>query len=68
MGATISRLDLNNFQPLDTLTPEYLKEIAQQIEIFELKKGDVVFKAGDKGESHIFLYKGNIELIIADMV
>lgn len=66
MSAKISFLDLNNFQPLDTLTPENLKEIAEKLEVFELKKGDAIFKEGDKDERHIFLYKGNIELIKAD--
>ena len=65
MGTTVSFLDLNNYHPLDILTPDNLKEIAEKLEVIELKKGDDVFKEGDKDDRHIFLYKGNVELIKA---
>ncbi|MCK4834438.1 MAG: cyclic nucleotide-binding domain-containing protein [Gammaproteobacteria bacterium] len=65
MSTKISFLDLNNYQPLDSLTPENLKEITEKLETFELKKGDTVFKEGDKDDYHIFLYSGNIDLIKA---
>ncbi|MBE9561174.1 MAG: cyclic nucleotide-binding domain-containing protein [Proteobacteria bacterium] len=63
MSNKISFLALNNYQPLDTLTPENLKEIAEKLEVFEFKKGDNVFKEGDKDDHHLFLYKGNLDLI-----
>ncbi len=63
MSKTISFLDLNNFQPLDSLTPENLKEIAEKLDIFELKKGEFLFKEGDRDDHHIFLQEGSIELI-----
>lgn len=65
MSKKISFLDLNNYQPLGSLTPENLKEIAEKLEVHELKKGDTVFKEGDKDDSHIFLHTGNIELLKA---
>ncbi len=65
MSTTVSFLDLNNYQPLDTLTPDNLKEIAQKLEVVELNKGDNIFKEGDKDDRHVFLYKGNVELIKA---
>jgi len=65
MSTTISFLNLNNYQPLDSLTPENLKEIAEKLEVTELKSGDTVFKEGDKDDRHIFLYTGNIDLIKA---
>lgn len=65
MSNKISFLDLNNYQPLDTLTPENLKEIAEKLEVFEFKKGDNVFQEGDRDDHHIFLYKGNLDLIKA---
>lgn len=65
MSKTISFLDLNNYQPLDSLTPENLKEIAEKLKILELKKGDTVFKEGDKDDHNIFLYKGSIDLVKA---
>jgi CRP-like cAMP-binding protein len=63
MSTTISFLDLNNYHPLDSLSPDNLKEIAQKLEVSELKKGDPVFKEGDKDDRHIFLHTGNIALI-----
>jgi len=65
MSIKISFLELNNFQPLNTLTPENLKEISQKLSVLELKKGDRVFKEGDKDDQHIFLFKGSLELIKA---
>jgi len=66
MSKKISFLDLNNYHPLDSLTPENLKEIADKLEVFELKNGDPVFKEGDRDEQHIFLYTGNVDLIKGD--
>lgn len=63
MSTTVSFLELNNYQPLDTLTPDNLKEIAGKLEVVELNKGAPVFDEGDKDDRHIFLHKGNVELI-----
>ena len=68
MSTKISFLALNNYQPLDTLTPENLKEIAEKLEVFEFKKGDNLFKEGDKDDHHIFLYKGNADLVKAGKI
>ena len=65
MSTTISFLDLNNYEPLNSLTPENLKEISQKLQVVELKKGDAVFKEGDKDDQHIFLYRGKVDLIKA---
>jgi len=63
MSTTISFLSLNNYQPLDSLTPENLKEIAEKLEVLELKAGDIVFEEGDRDDQHIFLYTGNVDLV-----
>lgn len=65
MSTTVSFLDLNNYHPLDSLTPDNLKEISQKLEVCELKKGHAVFDEGDKDDRKIFLYTGNINLIKA---
>ena len=65
MSTKISFLNLNNYQPLDSLTPESLKEIAEKLEVLELKKGDSIFKEGDRDDQHLFLYTGNVDLIKA---
>ncbi|MBL4712753.1 MAG: cyclic nucleotide-binding domain-containing protein [Gammaproteobacteria bacterium] len=68
MSTKISFLELNNYQPLDTLTPENLKEIANELDIVELANGDIVFEEGDKDDHHIFLYKGSVDLIKAGKI
>lgn len=68
MSKTISFLDLNNYQPLDSLTPENLKEIADKLVVSELKDGDFVFQEGDKDDQHIFLHTGSIDLIKGDKI
>jgi len=65
MSQKITFLELNNYQPLDSLTPENLKEIAEKLEVVEIKKGDNVFKEGDKDDDHIFLHSGSIDLVKA---
>jgi CRP-like cAMP-binding protein len=65
MSTKISFLNLNNYQPLDSLSPENLKEIAEKLDVLELNKGDAVFNEGDKDDRHIFLYTGNVDLIKA---
>lgn len=65
MSTKISFLDLNNYQPLDTLTPENLKDIATKLEVVELTSGDPVFVEGDKDDRHVFLHNGNVDLIKA---
>jgi len=68
MSTTISFLNLNNYQPLDSLTPENLKEIADKLEVCELTKGDTVFEEGDRDDQHVFLYTGNVDLIKAGKI
>ncbi|HEB82800.1 MAG TPA: cyclic nucleotide-binding domain-containing protein [Gammaproteobacteria bacterium] len=63
MTASISFLDLNNYQPLDTLTPDNLKEIASKLEVLELKKGDSIFQEGDRDDRLVFLHTGNADLL-----
>jgi len=65
MSVTISILDLNKYQPLDSLTPENQKELTTKLEVVELKKGDSVFNEGDRDDRHIFLYTGNVDLVKA---
>jgi len=65
MSASISFLDLNNYQPLDSLTPDNLKEIASKMEVIELSRGDSVFREGDRDDRHIFLHSGNVDLLKA---
>jgi CRP-like cAMP-binding protein len=63
MSVTISVLDINKYQPLDSLTPDKQKELTAKLEVAELKKGDYVFREGDRNDDHVFLYSGNVDLV-----
>ncbi len=65
MKPTISIMELNNYQPLDSLKPENQRELAEKLTVVELRKGDKVFCRGDKDDAHIFLYKGDVDLVKA---
>ncbi len=56
-------MELNNYQPLDSLKPDNQRELAEKLTVVELKKGDKVFSKGDKDDEHIFLHKGEIDLV-----
>lgn len=68
MSTSISFLDLNNYHPLDSLTPENLKEIAGKLDVVELKAGDTIFNEGDRDDRHIFLHRGSADLVKNDKV
>jgi len=59
----ITSKDLLNYQPLDTLNPENLREICDKLLIVEINKGDNIFIQGDKKADHIFLHDGAVELL-----
>ena len=59
----ITSKDLLNYQPLDTLNPENLREICDKLLIVEINKGDNIFIQGDAKADHIFLHDGAVELL-----
>ena len=63
MSVKISLKDLSNYQPLNTLNPENLKEICDKLKIVEISKGDNIFLQGDASEDHIYLHDGVVDLI-----
>lgn len=63
MSTKIAPKDLKNFQPLNTLNPENLKEISNKLITAEISKGDNIFIQGDSREDHIFLYEGAVDLV-----
>ena len=63
MSVKISPSDLSNYQPLNTLNPENLKEISDKLTIVEITKGDNIFLQGDKGDDHIYLHDGVVEMV-----
>lgn len=63
MSIKITIKDINQYQPLDSLNPENIKEIANKLKVVELKKGAAIFNRGDAEDNHIYLHKGKIELL-----
>lgn len=62
MSSKITARDINQYQPLDSLNPENIKEIASKLQVIEYKKGDAVFKQGDTDNDLLYLHQGKIEL------
>lgn len=59
----ITSKDLSNYQPLNTLNTESLREIAGKLTVAEINKGDNIFIRGDARADHIFLHEGAVELV-----
>lgn len=63
MSTKITTRDLCNYQPLNTLNSESLREICNKLVIAEINKGDNIFLQGDAKSDHIFLHEGEIDLV-----
>jgi len=63
MSSKITVQDLSNFTPLDTLMPDNKKEIVAKLKIMEIPKDDNIFLAGEKGNDHLFLFEGTVDLV-----
>jgi CRP-like cAMP-binding protein len=63
MSTKITQRDLSNYQPLNTLNPENLREICAKLVIVEIPKGDNIFIQGDAKDDHIYLHDGVVELV-----
>lgn len=63
MTQKISIMALNNYQPLDSLKPDNLREIAAKMVVQNVAKGEAVFRKGDKATDHIFLHQGAVDLV-----
>jgi len=63
MSTRITQKDLSNYQPLNTLNPENLREICSKLVIVEIPKGDNIFIQGDAKDDHIYLHDGVVELV-----
>ncbi len=63
MSTTISFRELNNYQPLDSLNPDNLKEISDKLVVHDVSKGGKIFAKGDNQDDHVFLHKGTVDLM-----
>ncbi|MDH5710218.1 MAG: cyclic nucleotide-binding domain-containing protein [Gammaproteobacteria bacterium] len=63
MSTKITPRDLSNYEPLNSLNAESLREICNKLNISEINKGDNIFLKGDAKADHIFLHEGTIDLV-----
>lgn len=63
MSVKITVQDLRKFTPLDTLMPDNKKEIVSKLVVTEIPEGSNIFVQGDKGDDHIFLMEGAVDLV-----
>ncbi len=54
---------LRGFSPLDGLKTDTLRSIIHKIELFEAKRGQPLFKAGDTDKRTVYLLSGTLELV-----
>jgi CRP-like cAMP-binding protein len=62
MRKQIAISQLSKFEPLGSLNPENIKEIASKLEVIEIPGGENIFLKGDSSDDHLFLYEGEVEL------
>ena len=62
MSIKITSRDIRQFEPLNALNPENVKEIASKLTVMELKKGATIFKQGDTEDDHLYLHSGKVEM------
>ena len=54
---------LSKFVPVNALNPDNIVELAQKARVNEVPRGLNIFQAGDRDKKHIFLIKGDVELV-----
>lgn len=64
MAFAIDSNQIKSFSPLDSLNPENVQDLLKKISPIEVKPGHYVFKKGDTEKSHVYILKGEIELVI----
>lgn len=63
MSIKITSRDISRYEPLNSLNPENIKEIAGKLNVVELKKGATIFKQGDTDDDHLYLHQGKVEML-----
>jgi CRP-like cAMP-binding protein len=62
MSIKITSRDISQYEPLNSLNPENVKEIAGKLKVVEFSKGETIFKQGDTDDDHLYLHKGMVEM------
>lgn len=63
MSLEIDPNQIKSFSPINSLNPENIQDLLKKISPKKLTVGQYVFKKGDVEKCHIYLLKGEIELV-----
>lgn len=62
MADNVNTRDLARFSPLDSLSPDNLKELSRKARYVEVAAGRYLFRDRERGDAQLFLVKGTVEL------
>ena len=63
MSLEIDPKQIKSFSPINSLNPENAQELIKKISATPLQAGHYVFKKGDTDKIHVYVLKGEIELV-----
>ena len=63
MSLEIDPKQIKSFSPINSLNPENAQELINKISVTPIQAGHYVFKKGDMDKVHVYLLKGEIELL-----
>ena len=63
MSLEIDPKQIKSFSPINSLNPENAQELTKKISATSIKPGHYLFKKGDTEKVHVYVLKGEIELI-----
>ena len=63
MSLEIDPKQIKSFSPINSLNPENAQELTKKISATSVQPGHYLFKKGDTEKVHVYVLKGEIELI-----
>lgn len=57
-------LDIRNQSVLKVLSLEEIQALARKVELCEFRKGEIILRHGDSGDSMFFIFEGNLDIQI----
>jgi len=63
MSLEIDAKQIKSFSPINSLNPENAQELIKKISATSIQAGHYVFKKGDTEKVHVYVLKGEIELV-----
>ncbi|MFT5505519.1 MAG: CRP-like cAMP-binding protein/rhodanese-related sulfurtransferase [Gammaproteobacteria bacterium] len=63
MPLALDPKQVKSFSPIDSLNPENVQDLMKKISAEQMMSGHYLFKRGDMDKCHVYILKGEIELI-----